>query len=76
MKTAEVLSLNAHSCDHYFILSLKSLSLNDLDTEIVHKLYFAMKVANFVNECLPAPPSPTSIPCPLLNFIILLILHT
>ena len=75
MKTADVFYLKAHYCDHYLILYLKSLSLKDFDTEIVHKLYLAMKVANFVRECLPAPPSPTSIPCPLLNLMILLILQ-
>lgn len=61
MKTAE-LSLNAHSIDHYLILSRKSFSLNDFETEICLKVYLAMKVASFVKECLPAPPSPTSIP--------------
>lgn len=60
----------------YLIFYLKSFNLNDFDTEIVTKLYFAIKVANLVNECLPEPPSPTNIPCPLLNLITLLILHT
>ena len=36
----------------------------------------AMKVASLVKECLPEPPYPTNIPCPLLNLIILLILQT
>lgn len=61
---------------YYFIFSLKSFSLNDLETERCSKLYLAIKVASFVSECLPDPPSPTSIPCPLLNLITLLILQT
>lgn len=62
MKTAEVFSLKAHSCDHYLILSLKSFSLNDFETDIVHRLNLAINVASFVKECLPAPPYPTNIP--------------
>ena len=75
INTAE-LSLKAHYIAHYLILYLKSLSLNDLETEICLNVYLAIKVANFVRECLPAPPSPTSIPWPLLNLMIRLILQT
>jgi hypothetical protein len=50
MKTADVLSLKAHYCDHYLIFYLKSLSLNPLDAVIWHKLNLATKVASFVNE--------------------------
>lgn len=76
MKTAEALSLNAHSCDHSFIFYLNYFSLNPFEMVTWHRLYFAMKVASLVNEWRPAPPSPTSIPCPLLNLMILLILQT
>jgi len=76
MKTDEVLSLKAHSCDHYFIFYLKSFNLNPLEAVIWHKLYLAMKVANLVSECRPAPPYPTSMPCPFANLMILLILQT
>jgi len=41
-----------------------------------HKANLAMNDANLVSECLPAPPYPTSIPCPRLNLMIRLILQT
>lgn len=40
-----------------------------------HNRYSAKKAANLVRECLPLPPSPINIPCPLESLIILWILH-
>lgn len=69
-------SLNATYILHYLIRYLKSFNLNDFDTAIVPSVYLAINAANLVSECLPLPPSPTNIPCPLPNLITLFILHT